>query len=946
MSQDFSNRPLRVLQYGEGNFLRSFADLMIQNANEAGDFSGSVAVIKPRGDAPLEQFARQSNRYTVAIQGIDDTGVVEQDCPVTCLSYALNPNLEPALYDELCLSPTLRFVISNTTEAGIRYDSGDCYDPVPKTYPGRVARLLHRRFSHFQGDASKGLYLIPCELIDNGGQALHDCVLQYAHLWGLGEDFIAWMEENCFFLNTLVDRIVSGFPKDTSAEHFARLGYEDALLSVCEPFALWAIEEKGNIREEFPIHKANPGVLYVPDVTPYKKRKVRLLNGAHTAMTPLALLSGKTFVAEAMADPLLRPFFDGLFDEEIIPAFTGLPKAELEQFARDVAIRFENPFLGHRWEAISLNSFSKFVARLMPTVRDCATVPQRIALAFAALVRLYCLTQRNDDPEVLAFFEECKSLAPQTLVDRLLKTPCFQLQELVGTEFAKAAIFWLEQLENHGVAACVGAFSGLIHIHSKDNVAVAKRLLTAGSPVVFHGKLLRVKTDIPVGHKVALTPIPKGETICKYGCSIGLATEDIAPGSHVHSHNLRSALTGKEEFTYQPKASTNGTEDAPTFQGFLRPDGKVGIRNDIWIIPTVGCINGTAQRLAQIAAAEKPQWIDSVQALTHPYGCSQLGEDHAATRQILADLASHPNAGGVLLLGLGCENNQLADLLPLVDHPNVKTLICQESDDEFAEGLDLIRELMENANAERQPIGADKLIIGIKCGGSDGFSGITANPLVGRLSDRLCAFGGSVVMGEVPEMFGAEGSLFPRCESKEVFHSALSMINDFKDFYLSMGLPVCENPSPGNRAGGITTLEEKSLGCTQKSGLWPIVDALPYGATHRKSGVTLLSTPGNDLVASTALAAAGCHMVLFTTGRGTPFGTCVPTVKISTNSALAQKKSGWIDFDAGALLDKQTMDSLTPQLLSFVLAVAGGQAAKNEANNCREITIFKTGATL
>lgn len=943
---EHANHPVKVLQFGEGNFLRAFADLMIQRSNEAGDLSGSIAVVKPRGDKPLDAFTRQKNQYTVSIQGIDDRGIVEEDCRVTSLSHALNPNLEPELYDRLCISDSLRFVISNTTEAGIRYDETDTLDPIPVTYPGRVTRLLYRRYTHFGGDSSKGLYLIPCELIDNGGEALHRCVLQYARLWQLGEDFVQWMEESCFFLNTLVDRIVSGFPKDSADAHFSRLGYTDPLLTVCEPFHLWAIEEKGNIRQEFPIHKANPGVLFVPDVTPYKKRKVRLLNGAHTALTPIALLSGKTFVAEAMDDPILRPFLDGLFAEEIIPAFPDLPKEELVQFARDVAIRFENPFLNHRWEAISLNSFSKFGARLMPTVRDCQAVPQRIALAFAALVELYCNTERSDDPAILAFFEAHKALLPRELMDMLLQAPCFGLEELSGTAFANAAVFWLEQLRAHGIAACAGAFSALIHIHPADNVAVAKRELSSGSPVVANGQVLTVTGDVPVGHKLALTPIPKGETVCKYGCSIGISAEDIAPGSHVHSHNLRSGLTGKKEYAYEPVSSQTARAEAPTFQGYLRANGKVGIRNDIWIIPTVGCVNGTAQRLAQLAEGEKPDWIDSILPLTHPYGCSQLGEDHAATRQILADLSSHPNAGGVLLLGLGCENNQLADLLPLVQHPNVKTLVCQESTDELAEGLALVRELMENANAQRQALSADKLIIGIKCGGSDAFSGITANPLVGRLSDRLCALGGSVVMGEVPEMFGAEGSLLPRCESQAVFQDALDMINGFKDFYLSQGLPISENPSPGNRAGGITTLEEKSLGCTQKSGLSPITDALPYGAVHRRNGVTLLSTPGNDLVASTALAAAGCHMVLFTTGRGTPFGTCVPTVKISTNSPLAQKKSGWIDFDAGALLANKTMDELSGQLLAHILAVASGAPAKNEVSNCREIAIFKTGVTL
>ena len=943
---NYSNFPVRVLQFGEGNFLRAFADWIIDRSNENGDFCGSIAVIKPRGDKPLDVFLDQSNQYTVAVRGADEGGLVEENRTVTSLHCAINPNLEKAYYEQLILGDSLRFVISNTTEAGIRFDETDSFDGVPFTFPGRVTKLLYQRFTHFGGDESKGLYLLPCELIEHNGQALQDCVMRYAALWQLPQAFTKWVNHACHFCDTLVDRIVSGFPKNPQP-FFDALGHEDKLLTVCEPFYLWVIQEKGDLRREFPVDKANSGVLFTEDVTPYKERKVRLLNGAHTALTPLALLCEKECVDEIMTDPDLLPFLEGLYGEEIIPAFTTLPKKDLEVFAEAVKTRFRNPFLHHRWEAISLNSWSKFVARLMPTVRDSKAVPQRIALAMAALIRLYQTRQMNDDPKILEFFRAEAFLYPSELLEALLDNPIFGLSELKDTDFARSVVYWLVQLKAFGVKRCVRAFRSVIHIHPSDNVAVATEELPPISPLCVNGSLTGTNTDIiPMGHKVALSPIAEGETVYKYGCPIGIATQPIGIGDHVHSHNLRSALTGSEVFTYSGGCDPETTAEAPTFQGYLRPNGKVGIRNELWIIPTVGCVNGTAQQLAKLANAQKPGHIDAVVALTHPYGCSQLGEDHAATRQILANLANHPNAAGVLLLGLGCENNQLADLLPLVDQTNLRALVCQETADETEAGLALLEELMESAQRTRTEVSADRLVIGIKCGGSDAFSGITANPLVGSLSDLLCGFGGSVIMGEVPEMFGAETALLARCENEEVFTDALGIITEFKDYYLSKNLPICENPSPGNRAGGITTLEEKSLGCTQKSGLTAVTDALPYGGVHRKAGVSLLSTPGNDLVASTALAAAGCQLVLFTTGRGTPFGTCVPTVKISTNSALAQKKAGWIDFDAGSLLTGQSMETLRNQLLQYVLSVACGEATKNEKLDDRQIAIFKNGVTL
>jgi len=944
MANDFSSLPVRVMQFGEGNFLRAFAGDMIDRANEAGVFSGSIAIVKPRGDAPLRQFTDQNCQYTVCIRGSDGQRDVAENRRITSVRQALNPNAEQKQYESICLSQDLRFIISNTTESGIRFDENDVQTPVPRTYPGRLTMLLYQRFVHFGADENKGVYVLPCELIDNNGDALRHCVEQYIELWSLPREFSRWLDRSCYFLNTLVDRIVSGFPKSNPEEFYHTIGYEDPLLTVCEPFHLWVIEDKGNICQEFPLDKADSGVLFVPDVTPYKLRKVRLLNGAHTSLAAISLLSGVQYVSGTMSSALLCPFLEDLFREEIIPPFTQLPREDLDAFAESVKQRFCNPFLHHRWADISLNSFSKFVARLMPTVRDSTSVPQRIALAFAALVELYCTTETKDDPQILAFFRDNSNLHPRQLIRQILSSDVFGLE--MSREFENAACLWLEHIRSQGIEECVRSFSSLIHIHETDNVAVCKESFPEGKLVCADRPFL-LQQSIPMGHKVALKPIKKGETIFKYGFSIGRATEDVLPGSHIHSHNMKSCLTGQEVFSYHPTVFPTPAKNQKTFQGYLRENGKVGIRNEIWIIPTVGCINATAESLAKAANEHLPSGIDCVVALTHPYGCSQLGEDHETTKRILAALASHPNAGGVLLLGLGCENNQLSDLLELVDHPNLRSLVCQEVSDELAEGSRLLDELMRiAAKARRQDFSADRLIVGLKCGGSDAFSGITANAITGAFSDKLCALGGSAVMGEVPEMFGAEESLLTRCRTEAVFREACRMIDSFKKYYLDRGLPVCENPSPGNRAGGITTLEEKSLGCTQKCGRAPITDVLEYGGVCRLPGVTLLNTPGNDLVASTALAASGCHLILFTTGRGTPYGTCVPTLKLSSNTPLAQQKPGWIDFDGGRLLCQSTLDALAEELLDTVLQTASGHPARNEENGFRQIAIFKNGVTL
>ncbi|MBO4983805.1 MAG: altronate dehydratase [Clostridia bacterium] len=444
------------------------------------------------------------------------------------------------------------------------------------------------------------------------------------------------------------------------------------------------------------------------------------------------------------------------------------------------------------------------------------------------------------------------------------------------------------------------------------------------------------------GHKYAVRKIAKGENVIKYGSPIGHATADIEKGEHVHTHNLKTNLSGSLEYTYNYKDYGILKADSDlTFEGYIRENGDVGIRNDIWIINTVGCVNRVATILAEKTGAK---------AFVHPYGCSQLGDDQDITQKILCGLIKHPNAGGVLVLGLGCENNNIEELKKKLGEYNpkrVKFLNAQDCEDEISRGIELINELKEYASAfKRERVSISRLRVGLKCGGSDGYSGITANPLVGSLCDKMVSFGGSCVLTEVPEMFGAEHLLMERCQSKEVFDKTVKLINDFKDYFTSHNQVIYENPSPGNKSGGITTLEEKSLGCVQKGGLSPVVDVLDYGDTLTKNGLSLLNGPGNDIVAVTNLTACGAHIILFTTGRGTPLGAPVPTVKISTNKELYDKKRNWIDFDASPIIEGQSKDDLTQALLDFIIEIASGKKAKNEINGFSEIAIFKDGVTL
>ncbi|MBF9014298.1 MULTISPECIES: UxaA family hydrolase [unclassified Oceanispirochaeta] len=487
-----------------------------------------------------------------------------------------------------------------------------------------------------------------------------------------------------------------------------------------------------------------------------------------------------------------------------------------------------------------------------------------------------------------------------------------------------------------------------IRISERDNVAVALENLSAGSDVLG----VKAASDILPGHKIALTNISSGESVIKYGYPIGQATEDIKAGDHIHTHNIKTLLSGTVEYSYQPidGSVTSAPGRTGHFWGYPRKNGRSATRNEIWIINTVGCVNKTAEILSRRMEKEAEGNCDGVFSFSHPFGCSQLGQDHKTTQTILADLVHHPNAGGVLVLGLGCENNNIPEFKKVLgeyDESRVKFLSTQDASDEIEEGMSLIRELMKQTVTDRRvecPV--SDLVVGMKCGGSDGLSGITANPLLGLFSDALVAEGGSTILTEVPEMFGAETILMNRCINKDVFDKTVSLINDFKDYFTQHNQVVYENPSPGNKDGGITTLEDKSLGCIQKGGRAPVRDVIPYGGRVSEKGLILLNGPGNDIVSTTALTAAGATVILFTTGRGTPLGAPVPTVKVATNSSLAQKKKNWIDFNAGSAVEGTGLEDLTDSFWDFILETASGRQTRNEENGYREISIFKDGVVL
>ena len=406
--------PVKVLQFGEGNFLRGFVDWMIDIMNEKADFKGAVQIIQPINQGIIPLINEQQGLYHVLLNGLSGGKEVQEKRLITCVSGGLNPYLNYPEYLQTGENPDLEFIVSNTTEAGIAFDGNDKdMKSLPDSFPGKLTALLYHRFRHFNGDPEKGLYIIPCELIEKNGTNLRQFVLQYTDLWELPDSFKTWIKEHNIFCNTLVDRIVPGYPKDSIEAIQQDLGFEDKLVVKAEPFHLWVIEGPKKVKEAFPAEEAGLQVKFVDDQTPYRTRKVRILNGAHTALVPVAYLQGLRTVREAVEDKLTGKFIQDTIFEEIIPTM-DLPKEELEQFAGDVMERFRNPFIHHELISIALNSVSKYKVRVLPTVLEfekrTGKVPERLLRSLAALLLFYRGEWNgekillNDSEEVLEIF--------------------------------------------------------------------------------------------------------------------------------------------------------------------------------------------------------------------------------------------------------------------------------------------------------------------------------------------------------------------------------------------------------------------------------------------------------------------------------------------------------------------------------------------------------------
>jgi len=969
--------PEKVMQFGEGNFLRAFADYWFDVSNEKAGWNGKCVLVQPIAQGLSEPINRQQGLYTLYLRGREHGEKVERKRVISCVSRCLNPYEAEgfAAMMELAVSDDLEYVVSNTTEAGIVYDPACRLADTPAaSFPGKLSQVLYQRWRA----GRPGLVILSCELIDNNGRELLGCVNRYVEQWGLEDGFREYVNGDCTFCSTLVDRIVPGRVRDPEEVRRveAENGYRDELMDVGEVFGVWNIEGPEWLADKLPFRRAGLNCPVVPDVTPYKKRKVRILNGAHTGMVLGAWLAGFNIVRDCMQDETVRGFMNKMLYDEVIPVLP-LARQDLEDFAAAVQDRFNNPFVDHELLSISLNSTSKWRARNLPSLLEYTSgrgaPPPCLTMGFAAYLAFYssrvqdlsdeglvCRRENGDayvckdDRWILEFYWEHRNDNVSALVHAVMTDQRMwgrDLTEVPGLE--EAVVGDLSMLRERGALeayrSCLegGApMPDFIRIHPADNVAVALRPVPKGSQ--FEG--ITAAEEILQGHKMALEAIRAGDNVIKYGFPIGHATAGIAPGDWVHTHNLATNLAGEAAYRYQPRFQELPPSPARTFRGYRRRDGGVGIRNELWIIPTVGCVNDVAKALVRENQDLVDGSIDGLYAFPHPFGCSQTGADHAQTRRLLAALARHPNAGAVLVVGLGCENlthEQFVAELGSFDPDRVKFLTCQEVPDEMVAGRELLEQCAAYARRfQREDTPAAELVVGMKCGGSDGLSGITANPVVGRFSDRLIAQGGSTVLTEVPEMFGAEGLLLDRCVNEAVFQKAVDMINGFKNYFIRHGEAVYDNPSPGNKQGGITTLEDKSCGCVQKGGTAPVMDVLGYGEAVTTRGLNLLYGPGNDLVSATALTAAGAHLILFTTGRGTPFGALAPTLKIASNTPLAVRKAGWVDFNAGAAVEGVSLDEIAYALMELVLETASGKPTCVERKGFREISIFKDGVVL
>lgn len=934
-----------MLCCGDGRFLRAFACWAVDQARRSGRPVGRVVCCTNTPNGSVASLNAAGGSFSVVLRGLREGHMVEELTTVYAISRGIDTFRDwPALL-AVAASPDLDVIISNTTEAGIVWcDESRPVDRSPASFPARLTALLHHRW----GARRSAPLILPCELVVGNAPLLASLVERHAIAWNLEPAFLAWCRDEVHWCETLVDRIVPGIPADADAlRSYHGLASDHAIIAA-EPYLLWAVRGGATEAARLPLE----AITWVSDLAPLRERKVRVLNGAHLALSLLGLLSGISTVRSAQSDAGLGPWLHRFLERSVLPGLvrdSGCTLAEATAYAAGVAERFANPAVEHRLADIALNAVAKWRARILPTLLAEPSAREDAALILAALLVHHRDPAARDDAAALAALARHRnddSGVEASAVCADVSLWGRDLTQIPG--FAHALGVVLTTLRSRGVRAALAPSTLLLRIHDDDTVAVALEPVSIGTTLPGGG---RARQDIPAGHKVALRNHTIGEPVLKYGWPIGTASAVINVGDHIHVHNLRTALSSLADIPYRPLPANPVTPLRGTWRGYRRADGRCGTRNELWIVPTVGCVAKTAEALAtafRLRLAEFPG-IDSVQAFAHPYGCSQLGDDLARTQVVLAALADHPNAGGVLVLGLGCENNHLGVFRPLLTRPGsrLRVLATQKCGDEHAVGLELLAELATVASQDRrEELSLTELTVGLKCGGSDGLSGITANPMVGRFAARLAAAGGRAVLTEVPEMFGAEPALFSRCADRSVFNAAVDLVQGFRKFYADRGQPVSENPSPGNKDGGISTLEEKSLGCVQKGGGAVITDVVKYGRRVATQGLSLLEAPGNDQVSTTALAAAGCGLVLFTTGRGTPLGCPVPTVKISTNSDLAQRKPGWIDVDAGPLATGADRDAIDAAFADQVLRHASGEPTRNERNGQRDLAIFKDGVTL
>jgi len=1003
-----SELPEKVLQFGTGVLLRGLPDYLIDQANRQGVFNGRVVVVKSTSGGDIHAFERQDNLYTVCTRGIFGGTTVHKNEVCTAISRVLSAADEWAEILACAKNPDLEIVLSNTTEVGIQLVLEDIRQTPPASFPAKLLAFLLARFEAVSADADKGLVIVPTELIPENGKRLEAIVLELARHNGLEKPFFEWLENACIFCNSLVDRIVPGAPPAAQTDDFFKeLGYRDDLLTIAEPYSFWAIEGNERVKKVLSFQKVMAEAVAIePDITRFRERKLRLLNGTHTLACGLAQLAGFETVDKAMSDADFSKFVERLMLHEIAPAIPArLPAGDAENFGRQVLDRFRNPFIEHRWSSIAMQYGLKMKTRIVPLLlehfRKNSAPPRGMALGMAAFLVFYREARPAvSDDSAAYFFEKWNAAPPENWLPEVLADAerwGADLSVLPG--FSEAVLGWIGQILERGAGAAIKASASvgvtqsrpdttsdtaskrILQIHPSDNAIVALTDLKKGETVQLNGQAWTLADDVAGKHKFAAAPLRAGDAVRMYGVLVGRAQTDIAAGGLLTTANLKHAaanfsVNGKHAARWTAPDVSNWQNR--TFNGFHRADGRVGTANHWLVVPLVFCENRNVEVLREALLAElgydrhnryrhlarsladayrsgKTEEIsfdfdektpaerlfpnvDGLKFLLHDGGCGCNRQDSDTLCGLLAGYITHPNTAGATILSLGCQNAQVKILEEEIRRrdPNFqKPLVILEQQQIGTEAQMLeaaIRKTlagMAEANlAERRPAPLSKLCIGLECGGSDGFSGISANPVLGHLSDMLVAMGGSVILSEFPELCGVEQELCDRCTDRPTAERFSELMRGYHARAKADGSGFDMNPSPGNIRDGLITDAIKSAGAAKKGGNSPVVDVLDYPEMVTKAGLNLLCTPGNDVESTTGEVAAGATVVLFTTGLGTPTGNPIaPVVKVSSNSALARRMPDIIDFDAGGVITGEvSIEAAAENLLDFVVRVASGEA--------------------